>query len=230
MERVYRPPSYSDSFIRSPSSFQLEMAANLLVSHTPGSPTHVHVPLPQPQPSTLYTNALKFSFHLFLISIFETAFYFAYVSRYENRAILSLTGTYIDDLGNTCSNLTATEHIFWNTVLGNLLNVTQIRSQAAAAAANRDSSNETLLHYSILYVSSLFLLFGGLSIGTWFFSKPVKWREIFQENAAVMVFLAAYEYLFFRTIVIQYSLTSAPEINGDVVRELQTKCDLLTTI
>lgn len=232
MERVYRPPSYSDSFIRSPSSFQLEMAANLLASHTSGSPVPEPIPVPQPppQPTSLYTNALKFSFHLFLISVFETAFYFGYVSQYEDRAILNLTGTYITDLGNACSNLTASEQTFWNAVLESVLNATQIANQAAAAAANRDAGNETLLHYAILYVCSLFVLFGSLSIFTWFFSKPVRWREIFQENATVMVFLAAYEYLFFRTIVIQYSLTSAPEINGDVVREVQTKCGLLTGI
>lgn len=229
MERgSYRPPSYSDSFLRSPSSFQLELLAKPTAPESPPHQPQQQQQLPETIRTPWHQNALKFSFHIFLISVFETAFYFGYVSQYENTAIINLTQTYILELGQSCSNLTTNEQSLLNNLLKQLVNATQILEASQVATNSRLAANGLLLRYAVLYILTLFTIFGSLTIWSTCFQKPVKWREIFLENGIVLIFLAVYEYLFFRTVVIQYALTSAPEINGNLVRELQTSCGLLT--
>lgn len=165
--------------------------------------------------------------HIFLLSIFEIIFYFTYVSRYENDAILNLADTYIGEISNSCSNLTSTEKLIWNIFLGSFLNATSIFGTASQATQIRRSENENLLNLSVVYSVILLILFLAEILYIWYKGRRIRWRRVFSENLLMLLFLGLYEFLFFRTIVINYRITSAPEIDASLVLAVQDQCGLL---
>ena len=60
--------------------------------------------------------AMRFNFHIFLISIFEIIFYFTFVSKDEDAGILHTTNYYTNSIINSCTNLSDAEIIYINTI------------------------------------------------------------------------------------------------------------------
>jgi cytochrome b subunit of formate dehydrogenase len=213
----YRPPSKSDSFL-----------------YEKGSYFGIQSPPPLPIEPTLprYLRILQFLypflFHITLISIFESAFFFAYVSTLEDNGILNTIQNYVNPLLQGCWNWTTEDKIYVQDILDLVLNGTTLSQEASAAEASRSTINASLMHRSWGYVGGL-ATFTTLLTGVLVWKKhPPKWKSLLIEQCSMVLLLAAYEWLFFRTIVLPYKAISVTEVNYYIVQELDTICNLVT--
>ncbi len=55
----------------------------------------------------------------------------------------------------------------------------------------------------------------------------IHWKNLLLENMGLVLMLAAYEYMFFSTIIFPYMPISGSEITQEAVQELQTTCGIL---
>jgi hypothetical protein len=256
--KLYRPPSLSESFAWTPenvlratepnrlsadlviasfSRSEKEGASNtsldLLVAPSP----QVSPPPPQEEAhktsvcnsGRLVNNGLRFLFHITLLSIFESVFFFLYISKLEDNGINSTVGSFIKDAVDSCSNFTVPERAITNHVLMLFLNGTQIIVAGNAAEQSRAGTNSVLLTRAWIYVGALSGLFT-IAVGVAKLRKiKIKWTKLLVENAILIGLLAAYEYTFFSTVIFPYNPITGPEIARNAVFELQDQCGLLTT-
>jgi len=223
---MYRPPSRSESFLYEKGSyFDLtalpELPARIL------SPVKVEK---DPPPSPLFLQLLHFLypflFHITLISLFESIFFFTYVSSLEDKGILSTIQDYVNPLLNGCSNWTSEDKVLALDILNTVLNVSTLQQDAYAATQYRADFNHTLFIRSWIYV-------GGLAGSTLLFTAVLfynksspNWKKLLTEQLTMVLLLGLYEWIFFRTIVLPYKAISATELNQYVVNELNTICNL----
>ena len=221
-----RPVSYSEGHISNliPSP-QTNIVPLLLPSPTLASspPSSFSLPL-----EIYYNLILRFSLHLALISLFETVFFWLFVSKQENSALEVLMDSYTEVAFANCSSLPIDQRTGLIDLVNRIVNATHIYSDAYESVNWRSAYNDVLLRNSWLYVCGLVSLFGGLAAGTRIRHIPVQWAQILGENAAMIVFLGAYEWMFFSTIVLKYQAVSAPELNIRIVDEFYQQCRLLT--
>lgn len=229
-----RPPSYSDSFLILGGQTPLEPL--LLVPDSPrvdiiGSlnsvgplpPLPPLPPMPPLAPSMtsqwprrIGVFILKSSIHVFLISIFETVFFFYYVSVTENQGIVKTIDTYYEPIRESCPSWgNATHWLVYEVLEG--LNVTRIDSLAAEAFSKRAAYNHSL-YVNSLAVSgvclSLFLVLASLM--KWK-KVDIPWRGVAIENVMMVTLLGMYEYFFFRVIIYNYDTLSTEELNAHIV-------------
>jgi len=216
----YRPPSKSDSFLYEKGSY-FELTA--LPLSPPPPPPIEHLP---PRYLQILHFLYPFLFHITLISIFESAFFFAYVSTLEDNGILNTIQNYVNPLLQGCWNWTTEDRIYVQDILNLVLNGTSLSQDAIMAAEDRSTINASLMHRSWGYV-------GGFATLTTFITgilvwkkHPPKWKSLLIEQCSMVLLLAAYEWLFFRTIVLPYKAISATEVNQYIVQELDTICHL----
>ena len=170
----------------------------------------------------------RFVFHLFLISIFEVAFYFAFVAKDEDAGILNTTNYYTNSIINSCTNLTTAEIVYVDSFLYKIINVTQVINDGYQAKNQRNSVNGRIYNLACGYIG---ILGGVLIFLLWvsYYNKfKIKWTAVLLENFALVGFLGIYEYMFFMTIIKNYSAESPEEISALFVSELQNECKLLT--
>jgi hypothetical protein len=226
-----RPPSYSDSFLDYRQ-----------FTSPPFTPTSIQEILVEPVEEqeqkggcgccewieTPLLLSIKGGVHIFTISIFETIFYFTYVSRSENTGILKTINTYYLPLVDACMEVNRTLRVdIWE-----FLQVLGIPPQAAvdaaaqSAATARAVENLKLLNWSIGYT--------GISAGItvfcyvcyrWGLKKELKWREVCIESLWFIVVLGLYEWFFFETIIYNYNTISTSELNQYIVDGLYTCLD-----
>ncbi len=203
-----RPPSYSDSYY--------------ILNGGPRTPPTLgpiqEEPMPVPVAPRIYLFFIKSAIHLFLISVFETIFFFQYVSVTENNGILKTIDTYYTPLVNTCPS--------WNNVTKGIIysfltqgnDYTLIVSEGDLGKANRDSANQSLLGESLIASGICFA--GVLGGSIWLLRKkiPVRWSVVFLENISMVILLGVYEYFFFRVIIYNYGTISTPELNAYLVK------------
>jgi hypothetical protein len=218
----YRPPSKSDSFLYEKGSYFALTALPLIQSPRP--------PLPIEPTLPRYLHTLHFVypflFHITLISIFESAFFFAYVSTLEDNGILNTIQNYVNPLLQGCWNWTTEDRVYVEEILNTIVNTTTLSQEAIIAAQDRSTINASLMHRSWGYVGGLATL-TALLTGILVWKKhPPKWKSLFIEQVSMVLLLAMYEWLFFRTIVLPYKAISATEVNQYVVTELHTICNL----
>lgn len=171
--------------------------------------------------------SMRFTCHLFLISIFEVLFYFQFVSKDEDSGILATTNYYTDSIINSCVALNSTEVALLNFVLEKFVNSSQILGAGALASSGRQATNNSIYMLSLTYIGILGAVQVGL-LGISVVNKfKIKWRHIILENLALVVFLGLYEFMFFETIITQYAAISPDEISAQFVRGLQQRCALL---
>lgn len=158
---------------------------------------------------------VKGSVHITLISIFETVFFFLYVSRSENQGILKTLDVYYTPLLSECSSWSSpfrTELLELLEFLG-AANQTVVDAAGRAAAAQRNAENLQLLWISLGYTGGCIGI-GVFCILTLVWSKRVvKWRELVGEHIFFVFVLGLYEWFFFRTIIYNYNTLSTPELN-----------------
>jgi hypothetical protein len=170
---------------------------------------------------------LLFLIHITLISIFETVFFFLFVSKDEDNGILSTTAHYTDALLGMCQGLNKNQTDVLNYVFLQLFNATNIEAAGAAAATQRTTFNLELMYRSWMYVGGLF----GSIMVVGAFSKwrqyRIRWCAIIGENLVLVAMLGVYEFMFFETIIKKYMTESPDEISANFVKGLQSQCGLL---
>lgn len=170
--------------------------------------------------------ALRFSFHLMLISLFETLFFWQVISTSEDSALVNLINTYSGKVTATCMNMTAAQRLITHDLVTYLFNRTEIDTQGALAAAGRSDFNTGLQRNSWLYFAGVAALFGSLAAATRVPSlrQPIKWGKLVGENLALVTLLGLYELMFFKTVIFPYRAVSVPELDRMVADELNTFC------
>ena len=101
-----RPPSYSDSYfiLGGPRTPELKPTREPLQNVKEES-----IQNDIPIAPRVYLFGIKSAIHIFLISVFETVFFFKYVSITENQGILKTINTYYDPLIANCNSWTPSQ-------------------------------------------------------------------------------------------------------------------------
>jgi hypothetical protein len=178
----------------------------------------------QPYTVTLHTAALHGTFHLLLISLFETLFFWLFVSRQEDSALTGLVNTYTGRAFATCATLTPLQRADLREWVSLFLNTSTAVTEAATAAEERQAFNSALLRNSWLYFGGLATAFGLLTSTAHLRRLPVRWSHLVGENLALVTFLGLYEWMFFRTVALQYRAVTPAELDGMVVSEFLADC------
>lgn len=243
VNKLRRPPSLSESFAWEPENVSRAMKSNLsgtsinlLVTQESPPSTQTTPPPPQttPTPHTqwiqvyeapILNTVMRFVFHITLISIFESVFFFVYVSQLEDNGITHTVGGFVDGIVSSCSNLTRPDQDLFNTLLGFFLNATQAIDGGNAAEQKRSALNKALFNRSWIYVGSLGGFFVLLTIYSRLRRIAVHWKHLVLENVGLVILLAAYEYMFFSTIIFPYNPITGDEIVRNTVFQLNASCD-----
>jgi hypothetical protein len=223
-----RPPSLSESSAWDPENIQ--RAAKAVAVMETIEEVRIVVPPPPISYESAFINAvLRLSFHITLISIFESIFFFFYVSSLEDAGINNTIGGFINNAISACINFTPSERDIVNDILALFLNATTIINTGAATFSSRQYTNRILVNQSWVYAGG----FGGFFVCSLIYvyarrkNVIIKWKSLFLENFAMVFLLATYEYMFFSTIIQKYAPISGDEIAANAVRELQHSCGLL---
>lgn len=166
----------------------------------------------------------RFSVHVLLVSVFETIFFFLFVSKSEDDALKNLVGSYVDGILTTCQTWNATERTLIGLIGNVFLNRTGINADSARAAATRQAYNTSLYTNAWIYVAFLACLTVFLFCVAIARKLHVPWAHIFAENLALVVVLGLYELFFFKHVVFSYLAISVPELDALVVNELAATC------
>lgn len=158
-----------------------------------------------------------FMFHLTLISIFEIFFFFALVSVYENKAILGLIMDFFKRVPAMCSSLTVEQKINFTIGFDTFANRTKIIDDSIIAKISRNKFNNKLYFNAWMY----FLIIVAIDIvllGIKFYYKiKINFKKILIENLFMILILALYEYMFFKSIILIYQNISQPELISNIV-------------
>ena len=214
-----RACSYSDSFLVLNPGSAIDLQP-LIYPEVPKIQEQQNI---QRRPFSVLCFLLTFkgSFHLLLISGFETLFYFLYVNKSENAGILNTINTYYQPLVANCQE-TWGNGTKWlvRQLLTYEINQTLVDQTGLATAASRESYNHNLLVWSSMYSV---ICFGLCAAATGFVvwkKWPVPWGRMICENSVFVLILGLYEFFFFRTIIYNYDTLSTAELNMYIVNGL----------
>jgi hypothetical protein len=243
-----RPVSYSDSFLLSgqhPTSFFLKDLSNSALAvclETKDAFTQTDlaevqgfigwtwlgIRISRSKIASIFKRTGSFLFHIWLISIFETVFFFTFISKSEDQGILKTVDNYIFAAANSCSNISSNSTAALNQIIPYFINISDIASSAEESLANRTATNNTLLVKSWMYVVGIFglLVTGSITAGVKKLLTCRQAKRILWENLILVGMLGIYEFIFFRTIIYNYNALSASEISQDAVDTLRASCGL----
>jgi hypothetical protein len=160
----------------------------------------------------------KGSFHLLLISAFETLFYFLYVNKSENEGIMKTIDTYYQPLVQNCSNTWSNETRWLvQELLAYQWNQTLIDASGSKAFETREAYNNKLLVWSSVYSVFCAVLCAGATTYVWWNQWIIPWKRMLAENFMFVFLLGIYEVFFFRTIIYNYQTLSTAELNQHIV-------------
>ena len=215
LTKMRRPPSYSDSFFFMPDEGD--------------SPPLVlpPVPLQKSLKIKIAKRAISFLFHILLISIFETLFFFLFISKSEDTGIQTTINGYVQGVVSQCSAWSKNESAVISDILALFLNASNVLSDASRAGETRRFYNLMLQVQAWVYVLILMLIFTITALMYSIRDVPIKWKSVILDNVCMILLLGLYEYFFFRTIIYRYQSLSDSELDGNIVRQLQTQCGLL---
>jgi hypothetical protein len=171
---------------------------------------------------------MRFIFHIFLISVFEVVFFFAFVSKDEDQGILMTTNYYSNSIINSCSKFNTTEREILNFIFSKFVNSTQIISVGNNAAKFRSDFNTQLFHLGWKYVGILAFIQTCLALFSYKMKFEIQWSNIILENFALVTFLGIYEFMFFETIIKKYTSETPQEISALFIIGLQQQCGIFT--
>jgi hypothetical protein len=170
---------------------------------------------------------IKLLLHLTLISVFETLFYFLYVSSLENNGIQKTVNTFINEVVTSCEDLSPFQIEIVNGFLGQYINSTQVIAIGNQQELIRASYNKSISNRAWAYVGGLSGLFV-VAVGYIRWRKiKIYWKQVVLENVAMVLLLALYELMFFDTIIYPYEPISTAEIERNAVEMLQGACGVL---
>jgi len=230
-----RPPSYSDSLLFLPDRplpplRQSELQAPLLSPRTDNdeftfSPSRTFTPA-----ETWYNRLIGFAFHITLISLFETVFYFQFISKSEDSGLQHTIDGYVNGILSSCITWSPNTTLFVNEVLSLLINTTQVAQQDQISYLNRNSWNRDLQIQAWCYVAGLASTLTITVLIGYQASLRLAWKRILLENAIMVTLLGIYEFVFFKTIIYNYQSITLPELNSFLVSQVQQTCNLLVPV
>jgi hypothetical protein len=159
-----------------------------------------------------------------LISLFETLFFWHFVSESEDTALITLVNKYTGKILTGCANLTQGQRVLVIDFMDLFINQTRVTAAGMEAATARADFNYILFRNSWLYFGSLLILWSALAILGRIRQYTIHWKELIGENLALVIFLGLYEWMFFSTVVFPYESISVPELDRMVVNELDATC------
>lgn len=231
MDRYRRPPSYSDSLLYLPETILSEPLFKPSISESINAqlPTDIVIPSKEYTPfEKWYNRFMGFGLHLTLISLFETVFFFHFVSRSEDTGLRSTVDSYVNGVLNSCGNWTANTTSVVDEVLSLFINVTDVYQQNQISSVTISQYNGRLQLQAWMYVAGLCSVVAiGAALGRQARLR-LAWRRILIENLIMVTLLGLYEYTFFNTIIFNYDNMSTAELNAFIVNQLQQTCGLLT--
>jgi len=214
MSSPLRPTAYSENDIN-----LVRLHEPLVLSLTSPSP-----PLPPKNKSRIHEYALRFSIHLSLISLFETLFFWKFVSKTEDAALINLITDYTSGFLNACSGLTDEQRAALRNLIDSAINPANVSAAAAVAAIQRNDINNALVQNSWLYLGGIMTAVTGLSAWGHFRGYKIKWRDLIVENIALVTLLGLYEWMYFSTVILKYQAISMPELDRMVMDNFQASC------
>ena len=235
IHRLRRPPSLSDSFIFSKQNIERASSFHTILStykeNAEELPTQQEIERPQQNYSSvesfLCNLLLRFLFHIVLISIFETFFFFHYVSKLEDTALTGTIVGFTNTIVQSCSNLTSGEQTYINTYITPYLNISTILKNGQNEYLRRLAHNHILFLYSFIYIGLLSSVFLISILIAYCRHITIHLQSIFIENIGFIAFLGIYEYMFFSTIIVPYSTISGAEILRNTVVDIEQSCGIL---
>jgi len=163
---------------------------------------------------------LMFIIHLSLIALFEIIFFFNVISSYENSIFINLVTSFTNPIVQKCPELTYQERVDFTDIINLLLNVTTLGPESDKSLKERSEHNYKFLVYSWLYFAGLILVSLILIACNFLKKKKVKLIKVFIDNVFMIVLLGAYEYLFFKTIILNYYVINNIELSKYVIDNL----------
>lgn len=173
------------------------------------------------------TRFLGFGVHLSLVSLFETLFFFLFISKSEDDGLQHMIDNYVNGILSSCGTWSPNTTLVINDVLTLLINRTQTLVAASQASTQRAAFNHTLFVQAWMYVAGLM---GLVILGTTAAKcrgMRIAWRRVLLENLIMVSLLGLYELTFFKTIIYNYENISLPELDGTIVTQLHSQCGLL---
>jgi hypothetical protein len=139
-----------------------------------------------------------------------------------------MINSYLRGVLATCDTWSPNATAIANDILSVLVNRNQTLALAAQAASDRAAFNHTLFVQAWLYVAGIgsFVVLGAaLAKCT---KTRIAWRRVWLENLFMVSLLGLYELTFFKTIIYNYENISVDELDGNIVNQLSSQCNLLT--
>ena len=179
----------------------------------------------------ILTIGITIGVHTLLISVFETIFYFKYISNEETKAFYSSVDNISDKVINIINTYFPTLSPDQKQLLRMLLFETgiekeidqklkEIEKKAEKDKNERDAFNKTLVSKSIniIWIIAVILLCVGLL--SLLLNQPVNWSGIFYENILVLVAIGVYEFIFFKQIASNYQIGTDNELDSYIITKI----------
>jgi hypothetical protein len=241
-KRLKRPPSLSESFAWTPENIERANRIPLI-----SSSEHLHIlqeesnssspPSPHNEPvesiihwkyeKQIVEVIIKLLFHITLISIFETLFYFMYVSSLENDGIEKTVNTFINGAASKCQNMSDIEIEVIDDLLEPYINASNIIGNGNLEESLRVVYNQSISNRAWAYVGGMIGFFIIATMYTKCRKIKISWKVVILENSAMVGLLALYELMFFNTIIYPYHPISTDEIGRNAIQKLQNQCGIL---
>ena len=168
----------------------------------------------------LFKRMIMITTHLTLIALFEILFFFHFVSKYEDNALIYLVNSFVSNIPNICNSLTLQEKALFTGYFNQYVNITNIEEQSIIAKDNRIIFNNGLDKTSWIYFSIIigisFLLILIHIIG----KIKVSLRKIIIDNVLMIIILGIFEYVFFTRIIMIYQNISLEELEVIIINSL----------
>jgi hypothetical protein len=156
---------------------------------------------------------IMFMQHLFLITMFELIFFFNYVTKFEDNALLGVFNSLTGSIINSCSSLNNASKIFVDDIFKIFVNTTQVNENAVNSYNSRMYVNNNLMIKAISYFIGVFIVnILLIVINKCTINKKINYKEIIMDNFIMITLLGIYEYIFFTNIVFKYLTISNDEI------------------
>ena len=226
IHHLRRPPSLSDSFAQTAQNIERAMSFKFREQKQNQELPFIREVVQENHLDSYVDLLLRFLFHISLISVFETIFFFRYVSTLEDTGIINTMNSFSTSLIQSCTNISLSERTIINLYIGPFINRTKVLENGIYMFGVRQLKNNQLLIRSWVYVGSMGSIFAIFYILAKAKKMNINMYTLIFENLGFVTMLALYEFMFFSTIIMPYAPISSQEILLNTVLSLESQCGL----
>jgi hypothetical protein len=168
----------------------------------------------------LFKRFLMFIIHLCFIALFEIIFFFSIITTYESNILLGLVDSFVNPVSQQCVNYNYQTKTIITNLLNSFMNITNIDTLAQESLDSRNVHNNKILLFAWLYFVALLLLVLIMILCNLLKKKKVNLVKVFIDNLIMISLLGCYEYLFFKTIIINFYVINNIELLKYVIVKL----------